>query len=114
MKLWNLRKDKWVKLEYGIVELQKGKNLRTKRQIRKLKAKMGFHVLAKHGLNKHGLKDQNWSHLEERKTVRGRRRRASKAKLQKDMELLTLSMELGFLVWILGFVWLKVCPKPRV
>ena len=40
------------------VELQKGRNLRTKRQIRKLKAKIGFHVLAKHGLNKHGLKDQ--------------------------------------------------------
>ena len=40
--------------------------------------------------------------------------RSSKAKLQKGMELLTLSMELGFLVWILGFVWLMVCPKPRV
>ena len=24
---------------------------------------------------------------------------------QKGMELLTLSMELGFLVWILGFFW---------
>ena len=49
-----------------------------------------------------------------REKKRKRRRRASKAKLQKGMELLTLSMELGFLVWILGFFWLMVCPKPRV
>ena len=49
-----------------------------------------------------------------KKKKRKRRIRASKAKLQKGMELLTLSMKLGFLVWILGFVWLMVCPKPRV
>ena len=75
---------------------------------------MGFHVLAKHGLNKHGLKDPKLvsfggeKNREKRKGEEGRRRRASKAKLQKGMELLTLSMELGFLVWILGFVWLMV------
>ena len=69
---------------------------------------MGFHVLAKHGLNKHGLKDPNLVSFGERKTVteekgRGRKkkkrkrgRRASKAKLQKGMELLTLSMDPWF------------------
>ena len=78
---------------------------------------MGFHVLAKHGLNKHGLKDPklvSFGGEKNREKKRKRRRRASKAKLQKGMELLTLSMELGFLVWILGFVWLMVYPKPRV
>ena len=55
------------------------------------------------------FKDQNWSHLEEEKTVeregekrrreegRRRRGRASKAKLQKGMELLTLCMDPLFL-----------------
>ena len=70
---------------------------------------MGFLVLAKHGLNKYGIKDQNWSHFfEEEKTVeregekrrreegRRRRGRASKAKLQKGMELLTLCMDPWF------------------
>ena len=69
---------------------------------------MGFHVLAKHGLNKHGLKDPNlvsfWDNQKtgmkrgegekEKKRKRKRGRRASKAKLQKGMELLTLCMEL--------------------
>ena len=69
---------------------------------------MGFHVLAKHGLNKHGLKDPNLVSFRKEKTVEregekrrreeGRRRRggASKAKLQKGMELLTLSMDPWF------------------
>ena len=75
------------------------------------------------------FKTKNWFHLEGRPTRRERegrgkerRRRKGREKeekersssKQKGMELLTLSMELGFLVWILGFVWLKVCPKPRV
>ena len=70
-------------------------------QIRKLKTKMGFLVLAKHGLNKYGIKRPKLvSFLEEEKTVeregekrrreegrrRRRRGRASKAKLQKGME----------------------------
>ena len=46
-------------------------------QIRKLKAKMGFHVLAKHGLNKHGLKDLKFGLIwgREKKTVRRERER---------------------------------------
>ena len=54
---------------------------------------MGFHVLDKHGLNKHGLKDPKLvsfggeKNREKRKGEEGRRRRASKAKLQKGMEL---------------------------
>ena len=72
---------------------------------------MGFHVLAKHGLNKHGLKDPNlvsfWDNKKktgmkrgegekEKKRKRKRGRRASKAKLQKGMELLTLCMDPWF------------------
>ena len=91
-------------------------------QIRKLKTKMGFLILAKHGLNKYGIKRPKLvSLLEKRKTVeregekrrreegrrRRRRGRASKAKLQKGMELLTLCMD----PW---FCWLMVYPKPRV
>ena len=83
-------------------------------QIRKLKTKMGFLVLAKHGLNKYGIKRPKlvsfFLRRENRREREGEKRRreegrASKAKLQKGMEPLTLSMELGFLVWILGFVW---------
>ena len=73
---------------------------------------MGFHVLAKHGFNKHGLKDPNLVSFggREKKTVRDekgrgrkkkkrkRRRRASKAKLQKGMELLTWYGSLVLLV----------------
>ena len=60
-------------------------------QIKKVKPKMVFIYLAKHGLNKHGLKTKNWSHLvgdqtverergerrkrEEKRRRRGRRRR---------------------------------------
>ena len=81
-------------------------------QIRKLKTKMGFLVLAKHGLNKYGIKRPKLvSLLGEEKTVeregekrrreegrrRRRRGRASKAKLQKGMEL-------GFLVWKLTLI----------
>ena len=72
---------------------------------------MGFHVLAKHGLNKHGLKDPNlvsfWDNKKktgmkrgegekEKKRKRKRGGRASKAKLQKGMELLTLCMDPWF------------------
>ena len=69
---------------------------------------MGFHVLAKHGLNKHGLKDPNlvsfWDNQKtgmkrgegEKEKKRKRGRRASKAKLQKGMELLTLCMDPWF------------------
>ena len=69
--------------------------------MRKLKAKMGFFDLAKHGLNKHGFKDQNWYHVlgeernhrerEEKKKRRRRRREAKQAKVWK----LTLIMELN-------------------
>ena len=83
---------------------------------------MGFHVLAKHGLNKHGLKDPNlvsfWDNQKKtgmkrgegekekkRKRKIGRREeepRSSKAKIKqsqaqkKGMELLTLSMDPWF------------------
>ena len=74
---------------------------------------MGFHVLAKHGLNKHGLKDQNFGLIlgqqkktgmkrgegeKEKKRKRKRGGRASKAKLQKGMELLTWYGSLVLLV----------------
>ena len=45
------------------------KSWRTKFQIKEINPKMGF-WRAKHGLNKHGLKGQNWSHvLGRRETV---------------------------------------------
>ena len=82
---------------------------------------MGFHVLAKHGLNKHGLKDPKLvsfggeKNRERKKTGREeeekeRRREPSKPRYGTT----NFEYGLGFLVWILGFVWLMVCPKPRV
>ena len=68
---------------------------------------MGFHVLAKHGLNKHGLKDPNLvsfggeKNRERRERERKEEeeekeeRRASKAKLQKGMELRILVWKLN-------------------
>ena len=46
---------------------------------------MGFLVLAKHGLNKHGIKDQkNWSHVGEEQTVkRGKERRREEEEEEK-------------------------------
>ena len=55
-------------------------------QIKKVKPKMGFIYLAKHGLNKHGLKTKNWSHLVGDQTVereRGERRREKKKRKKK-------------------------------
>ena len=72
---------------------------------------MGFHVLAKHGLNKHGLKDPNlvsfWDNKKktgmkrgewekEKKRKRKRGRREEEEIKQKGMELLTLSMDPWF------------------
>ena len=73
-------------------------------QIRKLKTKMGFLVLAKHGLNQYGIKRPKLVSFLKRENGRdrgreeGRRRRgrASKAKLQKGMELLNLCMDPWF------------------
>ena len=58
-------------------------------QIKKVKPKMGFIYLAKHGLNKHGLKTKNWSHLVGDQTVegeRGERRRREKKKRKRKRE----------------------------
>ena len=87
---------------------------------------MGFHVLAKHGLNKHGLKDPNLVSFGGEKN-RERRERERKEEEEEEEEKKskqsqapkrygTTNFEYGlrFLVWILGFVWLMVCPKPRV
>ena len=59
-------------------------------QIKKVKPKMGFIYLAKHGLNKHGLKTKNWSHLvgdqtveKERGEKKERRREKKKRKKKK-------------------------------
>ena len=71
---------------------------------------MGFHVLAKHGLNKHGLKDPNlvsfWDNQKtgmkrgegekEKKRKRKRGRREEEEIKQKGMELLTLCMDPWF------------------
>ena len=58
---------------------------------------MGFHVLAKHGLNKHGLKDPNlvsfWDNQKSRNEESKKRRGGDQA---KGMELLTLSMDPWF------------------
>ena len=53
--------------------------------MRKLKAKMGFFNLAKHGLNKQGFKDQNWSHVlgEERNRSERRAKGEKKRKMMK-------------------------------
>ena len=81
-------------------------------------------------LTKHGIKDQKLvsfggrpNREEEEKREKKRRRRGRgreeeekrRGKLsQKGMELCIDCMELLNLVWILVFVWLMACPKPRV
>ena len=66
-------------------------------QIKKVKPKMGFIYLAKHGLNKHGLKTKNWSHLvgdqtverereERRRREEERRRREEKRRREEEKE----------------------------
>ena len=75
---------------------------------------MGFHVLAKHGLNKHGLKDPNlasfWDNQKkktgmkrgegekEKKRKRKRGRREEEEIKQKGMET-TLSMDFVGITW---------------
>ena len=56
-------------------------------QIKKVKPKMGFIYFAKHGLNKHGLKTKNWSHLVGKQTVereRGERRRREEEEEEEE------------------------------
>ena len=44
--------------------------------------------LAKHGLNKHGFKDQNWSHvLGEERNRRGRREKGEKKRKRKRKKM---------------------------
>ena len=46
---------------------------------------------------------------------RGRKEKKSKqSQAPKRYGTTNFEYGLGFLVWILGFVWLMVCPKPRV
>ena len=90
---------------------------------------MGF-WRAKQGLNKHGFKDQNWSHvLGEERNRRERRAEGEKkrkreeeedggAKIQKGMES---NFGYGFLLWnskvcmnFHAIGWLLVVSKPRV
>ena len=39
--------------------------------------------LAKHGLNKHGIKDQNWSHFEGEQTVEEKEKRKREKKRKR-------------------------------
>ena len=89
-------------------------------QIRKLKTKMGFLVLAKHGLNKYGIKrpkiglifggektverERERRGEEKRKRKKREEPRSSKAKLQRGMELLTLSMDPWFCL-VNDYLW---------
>ena len=45
---------------------------------------MGFHVLAKHGLNKHGLKDPNLVSFGEEKTLERERERREGEKKEEE------------------------------
>ena len=67
------------------------------------------------------FKDQNWSHLgeetvEKKREEKERRRRRGRGRGRKEIKqakikrygTTNLELELGFLVWILGCVWLMV------
>ena len=70
--------------------------------MRKLKAKMGFFDLAKHGLNKHGFKDQNWSHvLGEERNRRERRAKEEKKRKRKKKKKRSQASQ-GMELWIFG------------
>ena len=47
---------------------------------------MGFNYLAKHGLNKHGLKTKNWSHLVGDQTVERERRKSKRREEEEEEE----------------------------
>ena len=81
----------------------------------KLKVKMGFFDLAKHGLNKHGFKYQNWSHVlgEERnrkerraKEERERKRKKKKKKRSQASQGMETNLDHG-IEWIYGT--LRLC-----
>ena len=55
-------------------------------QIKDVKPKMGFIYLAKHGLNKHGLKTKNWSHLVGDQTVERERGREERKREEEEEE----------------------------
>ena len=55
-------------------------------QIKKVKPKMGFIYLAKHGLNKHGLKTKNWSHLVGDQTVEREREGREEGEKKREEE----------------------------
>ena len=82
--------------------------------MRKLKAKMGFFDLAKHGLNKHGFKDQNWSHVlgqernrRERRAKGGKKRKwKKKKKRSQGSQGMETNLDHG-IVWIKGI--LRLC-----
>ena len=59
----------------------------TKMQNEKDKSKNGFFDLAKHGLNKHGFKDQNWSHVLGRGENRRERREKGKKKRKRKKKM---------------------------
>ena len=83
---------------------------------------MGFIYLAKHGLNKHGLKTKNWSHLvgdqtverdrgerrrrEEERRRRGRRRREEEEKKRShDKKGMELTLDMNSIMDHMDFVW---------
>ena len=82
--------------------------------MRKLKAKMGFFYLAKHGLNKHGFKDQNWSHVlgeernhrERRAKEEKKRKRKKKKKRSQASQGMETNLDHG-IEWIYGT--LRLC-----
>ena len=55
-------------------------------QIKKVKPKMGFIYLAKHGLKKHGLKTKNWSHLVGDQTVEREREGREEGEKKREEE----------------------------
>ena len=85
--------------------MQKGKNPRTKKQLMKLTQKWVF--MAKHGLSKHGFKDQKLvscgrgANREERKREKKRKRKKKKRRRgREDQEV--RNFEFCMELWIFG------------
>ena len=98
------------------LNFKKGRTKWLKCKNENLKAKMGFHVLAKHGLNKHGLKDQNWSPIwgraqkrmgegEEKRKRKKKKRRRGRGDQAKRYGTLDLCMELTLGMNHMNLVW---------
>ena len=83
------------------------KSRRAKKQIKEVNPKMGFIWRAKHGLRKHGFKDQKIGLIEKgEQTVKGRREKKRRGRRRREEEKEWRSSQASQRYGTLDFVWI--------